>query len=153
MIHRKTVLASVQQSGVCIYLSRRWETIKTKMIAHFEMQQQRHNEIAATSGTKPDKMSFFINGSLFYSLPQKKPSFSINEGGNWVQGPAGYGLSMMAWGPNLTLSLHGGISHSRPLNQAPPPQPSPPLTSKPVHPFLIRRWVALAQTAISGEGR
>lgn len=30
------------------------------MIAHFEMQQQRHNEIAATSETKPDKMLFFF---------------------------------------------------------------------------------------------
>lgn len=31
------------------------------MIAHFEMQQQRHNETAATSETKPDKMLFFFS--------------------------------------------------------------------------------------------
>ena len=95
---------------------------------------QRHNEIAATSGTKPDKMLFFINGSLFYSLtPKRRPSFSINEAGNWVRGPAGYGLTMMAWGPNLTLSLrcglHGGISHSRPRPAILPGSPPPPPTS------------------------
>lgn len=107
MIQWKTVLASAQQSSVCIYLSRRWETIKTKMIAHFEMQHRDIMRLQLLQEQNQTKWCFFfINGSLFYSLtPKKRPSFSINEAGNWVRGPAGYGLTTTARGPNLALSL------------------------------------------------
>lgn len=161
MIHWKTVLASAQQSGVCIYLSRRWETIKTKMIAHFEMQHRGIMRLQLLQEQNQTKCFFSHKWLLvlFTHTKKKRPSFSINEAGNWVQGPAGYGLTMMAWGPNLTLSLHcslhGGISHSRPRPAPPPPPlpPPPPPTSKLIHPFLILRWVASVQTAISGGGR
>ena len=81
-------ISAAKQSGDCIYLSRRWETIRTKMIAHFEMQHRGIMRLQLLQEQNQTKCFFFINGSLFYSLtPQKKkkkkgPSFSINEAGN-----------------------------------------------------------------------
>lgn len=120
---------------------------------------QRRNEIAATSGTKPDKMLFSPKWLLvLFTRTKKRPSFSINEAGNWVWGPAGYGLTMMAWGPNLTpslcCSLHGGISHSRPWLPSTAPSLLPAASYlQLIHPFLMLRWAASVQTAISGGGR
>lgn len=94
-----------------VFIFWRQETIKTKMIAGF-WKAVEHNETAATSGTKPVRTldSFFFFDNSFYHPPTKKkkekkerPSFSINEAGNWVWGPAGSGLTTMAWGPNPNL--------------------------------------------------
>lgn len=134
MIHWKTVLASAQQSSVCIYLSRRWETIKTKMIAHFEMQHRDIMRLQLLQEQNQTKCFFHKWLLVLFTHTKKRPSFSINEAGNWVRGPAGYGLTMMASGPNLTLSLrcglYGGIFHSRP-RPAPPSPRTPSLLPLP----------------------
>lgn len=138
MIHWKTVLASAKQKSkaACVFISPdAGKTIKTKMIAHFEMQHRdimRLQLLQEQNQTKCFFPSFFHKWLLVLfthtKKKKKRPSFSINEAGNWVRGPAGYGLTMMAWGPNLTLSrLHGGISHSRPRPPLPPPPPLTPL--------------------------
>lgn len=152
MIHWKTVLASAQQSGVCIYLSRRWETIKTKMIAHFEMQHRDIMRLQLLQEQTRQNVFFFLFHKwllVLFTRTKKGPSFSINEAGNWVRGPAGYGLTTMAWGPNLTLSLCCGTAWKN-FSLKPPPATS---YFQLIHPFLILRWVASVQTAISGRGR
>lgn len=85
---------------------------------------QRHNEIAATSGTNQTKCFFFLFHKwllVLFTRTKKGPSFSINEAGNWVRGPAGYGLTTMAWGPNLTLSLCCGTAWKN-FSLKPPPR-------------------------------
>lgn len=146
MIHWKTVLASAQQSGVCIYLSRRWETIKTKMIAHFEMQHRDIMRLQLLQEQNQTKcFCFFFHKWLLvlFTRTKKGPSFSINEAGNWVRGPAGYGLTMMAWGPNLTLSLCCGaawknFSLKASASAPPPTHPSIPHTK--VSCFSVDRY-------------
>lgn len=141
MIQWKTVLALAQQSSVCIYLSRRCETIKTKMIVRFEMQHSGIMRLQLLQEQNQTKCFFLLNGSLFYShTPKKGHRFQLMKQGIESEVRAGYGLTMMAWGPNLTqslcCSLHGGISHSRPwLPSITPPNsfPLPPTSSSSIH--------------------
>lgn len=67
-------ISAAKQSGVCIYLSRRWETIKTKMIAHFEMQHRGIMRLQLLQEQNQTKCFFFHKWLLvlFTHIPPQK---------------------------------------------------------------------------------